>query len=76
MKQKGFAHHALDRFLHEAGIPCELLTDGALELTKSDWGKTCICHKIRQTTTEPYSPWQNPAELVEGLIKRKIRYLI
>ena len=76
MKQKGFAHHALDRFLHEAGIPCELLTDGALELTKSDWGKTCIHHKIRQTTTEPYSPWQNPAELAGGLIKRKVRYLM
>ena len=41
MKQKLHAHHALNRFLHEVGIPPEMLTDGALELTKSEWGKTC-----------------------------------
>ena len=39
MKLKSHAHNALDHFLHEVGIPVEMLADGALELTKSDWGK-------------------------------------
>lgn len=76
MKQKSDAHHSLDRFLHEVGVPPEILTDGALELIKTEWGKTCRKHKIRQITTEPYSPWQNPAELSGGLIKRKMRHLM
>ena len=42
MKRKSDAHHALSRFLHEVGIPSELLTDGALELTLSEWGKLCF----------------------------------
>ena len=76
MKLKSHAHNALDRFLHEVGIPVEMLTDGALELTKSEWGKMCLKHRIRQITTEPYSPWQNPAELSGGIIKRKMRHLM
>ena len=42
MKVKSDAHHTLNRFIHEVGVPVELMTDGALELTKSDWGKTCL----------------------------------
>ena len=76
MKNKSHAHHALDRFLHEVGIPTELLTDGAKELTVSEWGKTCRKHKIRQITTEPHTPRQNPAELAGGIIKRKVRHLM
>ena len=76
MKEKGHAHHALDRFLHEVGIPSELMTDGAKELTVADWGKTCVRHKIKQNTTEPHSPWQNPAELAGGIVKRKVRYMM
>ena len=73
---KSKADHALDRFLHEVGIPTEILTDGALELTKSDWGKLCRKHKIKQITTEPHTPRQNPAELAGGIIKRKVRHLM
>ena len=36
----------------------------------------CLKHRIRQITTEPYSPWQNPAELSGGIIKRKMRHLM
>ena len=32
LKKKEHAHHALDRFLHEVGVPREILTDGAKEL--------------------------------------------
>ena len=76
MKSKSHAHHSLDRFLHEVGIPVEILTDGALELIKTEWGKLCQKHRIRQITTEPYTPWQNPAELSGGLVKRKMRHLM
>ena len=76
MKEKGHAHHALDRFLHEVGIPSEMMTDGARELTLSEWGKMCVRHKIKQSRTEPHSPWQNPAELGGGIVKRKVRYLM
>ncbi len=76
MKSKSNAHHSLDRFLHDVGVPQELLTDGAKELIHTEWGKTCRRHKIHQVTTEPYSPWQNPAELAGGIVKRKVRSLM
>ena len=76
MKEKAHAHHALDRFLHEVGIPSEMMTDGARELTLSEWGKMCVRHKIKQSRTEPHSPWQNPAELGGGIVKRKVRHLM
>jgi hypothetical protein len=67
MKSKDHAHHALDHFLHEVGIPKDMMTDGAKELVQADWGKKCHCHNIFQKTTEPYSPWQNHAELAGGI---------
>ena len=73
IESKSNAHHGLDRFLHEVGIPSELLTDGARELVLSEWGKICRRYKVRQITTEPHSPWQNPAELAGGQVKRKVR---
>lgn len=74
MKSKSHAGHALDRFIHEVGVPREILTDGAKELIFADWGKTCAKHRIYQVTTEPDSPWQNHAELMGGIIKRKVRH--
>ena len=76
MKAKSDASHALDRFIHDVGIPTEILTDGAGELTKKEWGKTCRKYKIRQLTTEPHTPRQNPAELAGGNVKRKVRHLM
>jgi hypothetical protein len=43
-----------------------------INFTATPWGKTCRKHKIKQTTTEPHSPWQNLAELAGGIIKRKV----
>ena len=57
IKLKSNAHHALDRFIHEVGVPVEILVDGALEPHKAEWGKTCRKHQIFQSTTEPHSPW-------------------
>ena len=76
MKKKSDAPHALDRFIHEVGVPNELLTDGAKELTLGRWGATCRKKKIRMESTEPHSPWQNHAERIGCLIKRKVRNLM
>ena len=56
MKKKSDAHHALDSFIHEVGIPEEILTDNAKELHLGEWGKICRKRKIRTLTTEPHSP--------------------
>jgi len=74
IKLKSHAYHSLDRFIHEVGVPTELLTDGAKELTQSEWSKICQRHHIYQVCTEPRSPWQNHAELIGGIIKRKVRH--
>lgn len=76
MKEKGHAHHALDGFFHDVGIPSEILTDGAKELTLGEWSKKCRKHRVHQRTTEPHTPWQNIAELVGGIVKRKVRRLM
>ena len=76
IKEKSHAHHALDRFIHEVGVPTEMLTDGASELIQSEWGTICKRFNIYQVTTEPYSPWQNPSELSGGINKRKVRDLM
>lgn len=76
LSSKSKAHEALDRFLHDVGIPSELLTDGASELTLSKWGEACRRHKIHTKTTEPHSPWQNHSELTGGIIKRSIAHMM
>ena len=70
------APQALDRFLNEVGIPMEMMTDGAPELVHGEWTKICKCRYIHQRATEPESPWQNPAELAGGIIKRRVRNLM
>jgi hypothetical protein len=38
MVKKGEAHHALTAFIHEVGIPKSLLSDGAKEESRAEWG--------------------------------------
>lgn len=51
MKQETDAHHMLNRFLHEVGIPIEIHTDGVKSLSLDEWAKICRKYKINQTTT-------------------------
>lgn len=76
MESKSNAGNTFHRFIDEIGVPSEILTDGAQELLFSYFGQLCQKYRIRQTRTEPYSPWQNPAELAGGTIKRKVRRLM
>ena len=74
--KKSAAPDALNRFIHEYGVPIEMLTDGAKELHLGDWQKRCKLHNIAMCQTEPHSPWQNPSELAGGIIKRKVRHAL
>lgn len=69
MPSRHEAPQALDRFLHEVGVPIELLTDGAPGLVKGEWSKIYKRHFIHQRATKPHSPWQNPAELSGDIVK-------
>ena len=39
-------------------------------MTKGGWAQMCPMHKIYQTESEPYCPWENPAQLAIGNGKR------
>ena len=73
LKGRSEAHLALNKFLHEIGIPSELHTDGAGELVHGEWDKLCQKYRIYRTFTEPHSPWQNIAERAGGIIKSKTK---
>ena len=76
IKKKKHSYHALDRLIHEVGVPNEMLTDGAKELTLGEWGATCRRKKIKMEMTEPHSPWQNHSERMGGLVKRQVKNLM
>ena len=76
MKTKGECSHALDLFLHDVGIPSELHTDGAKELIQGEWSKKCRKFSIPTTQIEPYTPWQNPAEISIKFLKSGMRRLM
>ena len=77
MKNKADAHHALMRFIHEVGVPKNLLTDRAQEEMRGEWGQIVKKYRIRQKTTEAHSPWQNRAEgeirEIKKLTRRALR---
>jgi hypothetical protein len=63
MKLKSEAGNALLEFIQDIGIPSSLHTDDAKEQTSGKWREVCVNHDIKQTLTEPYSPFQNRAEV-------------
>jgi hypothetical protein len=76
MKQKSEAGHALAEFIQDIGIPSSLHTDDAKELTLGTWRKVRLDHAIKQTLSEPYSPWQNRAEGAIRDVKNHARCLM
>jgi hypothetical protein len=76
MKSKSEAGYALVEFIQDIGIPASLHTDDAKELTLGTWRKTRLDHAIKQTLTEPYSPWQNRAEGAIRELKRHVHRLM
>jgi hypothetical protein len=47
LKSKGNAAEALLEFIMDIGIPEQIHTDGAKEMTLGNWKKTCSEHGIR-----------------------------
>jgi hypothetical protein len=63
MEFKSDAGEALSSLFEDVGVPTELHTDGAKEMTMGNWNKVRTNQGgIKQTIVEPYSPWQNRAE--------------
>ena len=73
LKTKADASRGLLGFIQESGVPGWLISDGALEQRTRHWQDVVRDYQIRQTLTEPYSPWQNKAESSIRAIKRGIR---
>jgi hypothetical protein len=63
MARKADTPLTLQDFLKEIGAPYKLILDNSLEQIKGDFRKIARDAGIRIIQTEPYSPWQNRAEL-------------
>jgi hypothetical protein len=61
------------KFIHEAGIPQKLVSDGPIEQMESDFAKTSRIHHIKREFTVPHSPWQNLAEASIRQLKQGTR---
>lgn len=64
MTRKSEAGATLGNFLHEVGVPNNMIFDGALEQTgpRSEFMKRIRAQHINWRVTEPYAHWQNRAE--------------
>lgn len=73
MELKSDAHLSLTSFIQQHGVMENLIVDNDPTMAYEEWRKTVREFRINQRTTEPYSPWQNRAELDVREIKRSIR---
>lgn len=73
MKLKSEAGHALLEFIQDVGIPSAIHTDDAKEQRTGKWHEVCTTHGIKHTLTEPYSPFQNRAEVNIRELKKHVR---
>ncbi len=74
MEKKNESIHALDDFVKKVGIPETLLCDNDATMEGwSEWKKRIRKNSIDPKYTEPYSPFQNKAELDIRELKRMVR---
>lgn len=76
MKTKGLAYEAFNKFCKTIGIPQCILTDNAGEELGEQWQRVRRTYLIHQRTTEPYSGWQNRAEIEIGELRRHFRRIM
>jgi hypothetical protein len=76
MRKKSEAANALLEFIQDVGVPAGMHCDGALELQYGKWKEICQDYGIKQTCTEPHSPWQNRAEVNIREVKKYIQQLM
>jgi len=74
MQSKAEAGTQLLNLIQQVGIPNEIRRDGAPEMGgSSKSNKICKEYKIRSTSTDPNSPWQNRRENMIGVLPKKIK---
>jgi hypothetical protein len=73
MRKKNDAHHTLSSLFHDIGVPETLVMDGSKEQTMGEFRKKCRDAGAHVHQTEPYSPWQDRAELAIRELKKKTR---
>jgi hypothetical protein len=73
LESKADAHLSLTSFIHSKGIMENLVVDGDPTMAYKEWKRTVREFRINQRTTEPYSPWQNRAEIDVREVKRAMR---
>ena len=73
MKSKSCAGDALQSVIRDVGIPAQVVTDYAKEEMEGNWKKVVKEYHVKQTITEPYSPWQNRSKNMIDDLKRGIR---
>jgi hypothetical protein len=76
MQSKSEAGFTVKELIQDVGIPKELHTDGAKELTKGTWKQVCQESGIKTTSTEKGSPWQNRTEVEIQELKRHVQRLM
>ena len=57
MVSKAYSYEALWHFVQDIGIMEQLVADGDPTMAYKAWKDTIWEYMIKQTTTEPYSPW-------------------
>ena len=67
---------ALEDFLRDVGAPPRMHSDNARMETLGAWGKICRRYNIAQSTTEPHSPQQNPAERRIQEVKKHVNHIM
>ena len=74
METKNESIHSLDEFVKKIGVPETLICDNDTTMEGwSEWRKRIRKYNINPKYTEPYSPFQNKAELDIRELKRMIR---
>ena len=73
---KSQAHESLSSFIHEVGIPSSLHSDDAKEIVEGRMMEKIRKYEIYSTMNEPYSPWQDLAERIIGIVKSKVRQIM
>jgi len=73
MKTKAEAPNTLIAFMQDIGIPSDLHSDNANELTQGKMRELLKEFWIKPSQSEPHSPWQVRAELAIREVKKAVR---
>ena len=73
MRSESHASKALQDFGRNIGIPRSIKSDNAAAETGMEWTQWCRKFRVKTTTTEPHSPWQNKAERGIGDLARMVK---